>query len=210
MIYEKLMNIQQELKAPKNQYNSFGKYNYRNLEDIEEALKPLLLKYKCCLVIEDDVVAVGDRVYVKATAILFGIEDGADFIKSTAFAREALTQKGMNDAQITGSSSSYARKYCVSGLFLIDDTKDPDSNEDNPEPKKKTTKPKVALMTEAQKTTFKNKIQEIEPLAENKEFYVVANALGISNETTTEKEFKDIWAKEEKAKFKTLEDLLLV
>lgn len=114
--------IQQSLNAPKNQYNSFGKYNYRNCEDILMALKPLL--GECVLVINDEVVAVGDRIYVKATAT---IKLGNDSESATAYARESLTKKGMDDGQITGSTSSYARKYALNGLLLIDDNKDADS-----------------------------------------------------------------------------------
>jgi len=121
---EKLIAIQSELKAPKNQFNSFGKYNYRNAEDILEALKPLLKKHECLLTISDEIVEVGGRIYVKATASIF---DGKYTLTASAFAREEEVKKGMDSAQITGSSSSYARKIALSGLFLIDDTKDPDS-----------------------------------------------------------------------------------
>lgn len=133
-----LNDIQQHLKAPKSQYNSFGKYSYRNCEDILEAVKPLLGKNT--LVVSDEVVLIGDRYYVKATAELLN-EKGESQGISSAFARETLEQKGMNDAQITGSTSSYARKYALNGLFLIDDTKDDDSRE----PKEsKVVPPKVA------------------------------------------------------------------
>ena len=119
---EILNKIQKELKAPKNQYNSFGKYHYRNCEDILEAVKPLL--GTAILTLSDEVVNIGDSNYVKATAT---ITDGDKQASATAYAREAKEQKGMNDAQITGSSSSYARKYALNGLFLIDDTKDDDT-----------------------------------------------------------------------------------
>jgi hypothetical protein len=118
-----LSSIQQKLNAPKNQYNSFGKYNYRNCEDILMALKPLL--GKCILIINDEMVAIGDRVYVKATAT---ISLGVESISASAFAREALTKKGMDDSQVTGATSSYARKYALNGLLLIDDNKDADSH----------------------------------------------------------------------------------
>lgn len=124
MIYEKLQKIQQQLKAPKDQYNSFGKYNYRNLEGILEALKPLLAEHKCLLTISDEIVQVGDRIYVKATASL---QDGELQLVVEAYAREAQEKKGMDEAQITGAASSYARKYALNGLFLIDDVKDPDT-----------------------------------------------------------------------------------
>lgn len=121
-----LLQIQSELKAPKNQHNSYGNYDYRSAEDILQAVKPLLAKYKGSLYLTDDVIAVGSHCYVKATAIF---NDGSKQTKVTAFAREDETRKGMSAPQITGTASSYARKYALNGLFLIDDTKDPDTNE---------------------------------------------------------------------------------
>src|SRR5690625_4850385 len=120
---EKLRDMQVELKAPKNQYNSFGKYNYRSAEDIIEAVKPLNQKYGVTLTLSDEPIAVGDRVYIKATA---RITDDEEYLEITAYAREALNKKGMDDSQITGTASSYARKYALNGLYLIDDTKDAD------------------------------------------------------------------------------------
>lgn len=127
-----LMEIQKELKAPKGQFNKFGNYKYRSCEDIIEAVKPLAAKHKCSVIISDDIVEVGGRVYVKATASL--VSD-SDRVETTGFAREAETRKGMDDSQITGSASSYARKYALNGLFAIDDTKDADAtNEHNDNP----------------------------------------------------------------------------
>lgn len=123
---ERLLRIQQELKAPKKQFNAFAKYNYRSCEDILEALKPLLDKNKCVLVITDKVVPVLNRVYVEATATLYG-SDGKEIAKTSAYAREEEQQKGKDASQITGSASSYARKYALNGLFGIDDTKDADT-----------------------------------------------------------------------------------
>jgi hypothetical protein len=123
---KELIEIQSELKAPKGQYNSFGKYKYRSAEDILEAVKPLLAKNHCHLTLTDEVVMVGDRYYVKATAIL---TNGEDAISTTAYAREDLDKKGMDGSQITGTASSYARKYALNGLFCIDDTKDADTDE---------------------------------------------------------------------------------
>lgn len=120
----KLTTIQSTLKAPKSQYNSFGKYHYRNCEDILEAVKPLLSENGLVLIVQDDIVQIGDRFYVKATAT---ITDGENTLSNSAFARESLDKKGMDDAQITGATSSYARKYALNGLLLIDDTKDADS-----------------------------------------------------------------------------------
>lgn len=121
---EKLIKIQNELSVPKNQFNSFGNYNYRSCEDILEAVKPLLQREGILMTITDEVVCVGDRNYVKATVHLF---DGTKDVSFTAYAREEETKKGMDGSQITGASSSYARKYALNGLFLIDDTKDSDS-----------------------------------------------------------------------------------
>ena len=125
-LYEKLSIIQSKLKAPKNQYNSFGKYNYRSCEDILEGLKPLLLEYKATVTLSDEIKQIGDRYYLEATATFVDTEKG-DKIEVKALAREDETKKGMDLAQVTGSVSSYARKYALNGLFAIDDTKDSDA-----------------------------------------------------------------------------------
>lgn len=122
----KLMEIQHRLKAPKGQYNSFGKYKYRSCEDILEAVKPIIYELGCDLTLSDEVVLIGDRYYIKATARLKG-EDTDEV--TTAYAREDLDKKGMDGSQITGTASSYARKYALNGLFCIDDTKDADTDE---------------------------------------------------------------------------------
>lgn len=132
-IYEKLSLIQCELKAPKNQYNSFGKYNYRNCEDILEAVKPLCKKNRVTLVLSDEAVSIDDWHYIKATARIIDW-DSNKVIECSAYARESQSKKGMDDGQITGSTSSYARKYALNGLFNIDDSKDSDT----PELKKET------------------------------------------------------------------------
>ena len=129
-IHSKLQGIQSSLKAPKGQTNKFGGYAYRSAEDILTAVKPLLDEWNCTLVITDDVVEVGGRVYVKAAAVLADTE-GEYTIQANGFAREAETRKGMDDSQITGSASSYARKYALNGLFAIDDTKDADATNDH-------------------------------------------------------------------------------
>lgn len=167
---EKLMNIQQELKCNKGQYNSFGKYKYRSCEDILESVKPLLKKHKCILTINDELLVFGDnnaiqyeetyydkelkkenirhvvvggqRFYIKATATITDIEKG-ESISNTAYAREEEDKKGMDGSQITGTSSSYARKYALNGLFAIDDTKDADTDE-------------YTKQTKAKKTTTKS------------------------------------------------------
>ena len=140
-IYEKLLKAQVELKAPKGQYNSFGKYKYRSCEDILEALKPVLDKFKLTLFIKDDVIEVNTRNYVKATITLVNIEKPDEQIQVSALAREEETKKGMDGSQITGASSSYARKYALNGMFMIDDTKDSDST--NTHGKDKTEQEKV-------------------------------------------------------------------
>ena len=144
-IYEKLAIIQAELKAPKGQYNSFGKYAYRSCEDILEALKPLLKEHKATVVISDDIVDKGDRYYVKAVAQFIDVESDAGPIISTAFAREPAEKKGQDASQITGSASSYARKYALNGLFCIDDNKDADAT--NTGNTKKTTKTATQVVT---------------------------------------------------------------
>ena len=126
-IYEKLNKIQSELKAPKGQYNKFGKYSYRSCEDILEALKPHLLKYGCVVTLTDDMQLIGDRYYLKATATITDAESGKS-VSNVALAREDKERAGMSESQITGTASSYARKYALNGLFLIDDTKDADTD----------------------------------------------------------------------------------
>lgn len=150
-IYEKLSNIQKELKAPKGQYNKFGNYKYRSCEDILEAVKPLCHKYRLTLVINDEIQVVSERYYVKAVATLYDFDSDKAII-SSAYARESLTKKGMDESQITGTSSSYARKYALNGLFNIDDTKDNDTNEakeqqENTPKEKKITKDQKAIIT---------------------------------------------------------------
>lgn len=125
---EKLMHIQHELKAPKNLRNNFGGYNYRNAESILEALKPLLVKYGATVTITDTIEDIGGRIYVKATATIYDVNHAIiPTISVDAYAREAETKKGMDDAQVTGATSSYARKYALNGLFLLDDTQDVDT-----------------------------------------------------------------------------------
>ena len=128
-LYERLSNIQMELKAPKNQYNSFGKYKYRSCEDILEGVKPVCNKYRVTLVIKDEISSLqnNDRVYVKAIATLYDW-DSDNSISNYAYAREEETKKGMDSSQVTGATSSYARKYALNGLFNIDDTKDADTD----------------------------------------------------------------------------------
>lgn len=125
-ITEKIIHIQKELKAPKSNYNSFGNYKYRSAEDILEAIKPLNAEQGLLLTIRDEPILIGDWHYIKATAT---ITDGKESHEVTAYARESLNKKGMDESQITGTASSYARKYALNGLYLIDDTKDADTDE---------------------------------------------------------------------------------
>jgi len=144
--YEKLAIVQGELIAPKNQFNKFGNYNYRSCEDILEGLKPCLKKVKAVVQISDEMILIGDRYYIKATATLIDCEDGFS-ISNTAYAREEEAVKGMSASQVTGSASSYARKYALNGLFAIDDVKDADSRDNSknePEQKKATEQKKPA------------------------------------------------------------------
>lgn len=125
-IFVTLQSIQQSLVAPKGQYNSFGKYSYRSAEDILEALKPILQEHDAVLILQDGIVQIGDRYYVEATATLYAV---GETIGTTAYAREDDSKKGMDGSQVTGAASSYARKYALNGLFMIDDNKDPDTDE---------------------------------------------------------------------------------
>lgn len=132
---EKIVAIQSELIAPKGQYNSFGKYNYRSCEDILEGVKPLLAKHGLVLTIQDSIDLIGDRFYVKATAT---ITDGKEQLSTSAYARESLDKKGMDASQVTGATSSYARKYALNGLLAIDDAKDADTMDNSKKPVQQT------------------------------------------------------------------------
>lgn len=168
-IYEKLLAIQTELKAPKSQYNSFGKYNYRNCEDILEAVKPICKKHNAVLLLSDKIVFVETRHYIEATAMLVDCEKPDSVITVTAYAREEESKKGMDGSQVTGASSSYARKYALNGLFNIDDTKDSDTTNHGENANKSVTaqnkeqpnnKP---VMTKAQKLQILIKNTNVEP-----------------------------------------------
>jgi len=124
-VYQSLLQIQRHLKAPKSQYNEFGKYNYRKAEDIMEAVKPMLEEYRCVLTCSDDVIFIDGRHYIKSTVTILQIDDGSSY-STTAYAREEESKKGMDGSQVTGASSSYARKYALNGLFCIDDGVDSD------------------------------------------------------------------------------------
>lgn len=159
---EKLLKVQELLKAPKNQRNDFGKYNYRSCEDIFESVKPLLKEQGLTLRLNDDLVLIGDRYYIKATAIL---SDGNETIENVAYAREEENKKGMDGSQITGASSSYARKYALNGLFLIDDVKDSDA----------TNQGEIATKEDAEKYTLsfgKHSGKTLKELVETEKKYI--------------------------------------
>lgn len=145
---EKIREVQTQIKAPKNLYNSFGKYKYRNAEGILEAVKPYLSGYNLCLTLSDEIVQVGERYYVKATATIYD-GTGSGSMSVSAYAREAVAKKGMDDSQITGTASSYARKYALNGLFLLDDTKDADTDENRIERENRQAEKKTISKTEA-------------------------------------------------------------
>lgn len=135
-VYEKLLLVQKKLNAPKSKFNKFGGYNYRSCEDILDGVKPLLVEVKATLFMTDDVIQIAERIYVKTTAKFVDIESG-EVVENTAYAREPLAMKGMADSQITGASSTYARKYALNGLFCIDDTVDEDTSETSDDERKK-------------------------------------------------------------------------
>lgn len=176
-IYEKLSAIQQELKAPKGQYNSFGKYKYRSCEDILEAVKPICAKHKTALVLLDDIREVSGRFYVVAQAQLHDCESD-NAVTATAFAREPDEKKGMDDSQITGTASSYARKYALNGLFCIDDTKDADTDEYKQQEKKPSKEEMDAFnkqyKREVEKNTCKDCGMPIYPVTHDGKTYSVA------------------------------------
>lgn len=167
-VYDKLLKVQSELKAPKSQYNNFGKYAYRSCEDILESLKPLLAEVKAVVTLEDEITQIGDRIYVKAIATFTDIEN-AEKVAVSAYAREEENKKGMDGSQITGASSSYARKYALNGLFAIDDNKDSDTTNNHGKDKNKA------------ETKEKNTGAGLSD-AQVKRLYAIAYGVGISRE----------------------------
>lgn len=183
------MTVQSKLKAPKNQYNSFGNYKYRSCEDILEGLKPILAENKALVVLTDTIEQIGDRIYVKATATFVDVESG-EKLEVNALAREDETKKGMDLAQITGSVSSYARKYALNGLFCIDDTKDSDAtnthgNDDNSKPSKNA--PQSTEGHQGSTGTPTGKLSE----KQVKRLYAIANNKGIKPEQVKQAILKD-------------------
>lgn len=172
-IYEKLLKIQSELKAPKNQHNHFGNYDYRSCEDILEAVKPLCKENKVVLNISDEIVMIGQRYYVRATATLVDLENTKDdciqTIENVAYAREEEQKKGMDGSQVTGATSSYARKYALNGLFCIDDTKDADTDAFKKQQDRGNNKPQ---------NTYQKPVQQTPKLiseAQRKRLFAIAN-----------------------------------
>lgn len=196
----KLLKIQTDLKAPKGQFNKFGNYKYRSCEDILEAVKPLLAREGCTLTLSDEIVEIGGRVYVKATASL---TDGTTAERVTAYAREEESKKGMDASQVTGAASSYARKYALNGLFCIDDTKDADTeefeNEKNQtdstvksEETKATSKEEQeqAEVTTTKEPTYREKVIDF-ARRRNIPFTELAKDYGL-NASTTEERFAEV------------------
>lgn len=177
---DKLLKIQIELKAPKNQYNSFGEYRYRSCEDILEAVKPLLKETNSVLLLSDEITEVGERIYVKATATL---KDEKDSISVSAFAREVEEKKKLDGSQLTGVASSYARKYALNGLFCIDDTKDADTDEC-------VQKANQTKVTAKKEPTYREKVIDFAK-RRNIPFTELAKDYGL-NASTTEERFAEV------------------
>ena len=192
-VYEKLLSIQTALKAPKNQYNAFGKYNYRNCEDILEAVKPLCKEHKAVLYLTDDIVTVGERYYVQAKAIFIDTESN-EKLCAIAYAREEETKKGMDGSQVTGASSSYARKYALNGLFDIDDTKDSDTTNTHGKDDD-ADKPKAPTKKNKPKTTREMLIDKLNEKGIDLNAYAKEKGL---NKDTSEETYKMLLAELEK------------
>lgn len=180
-VYAKLMNVQSQLKCNKSQYNSFGKYNYRSCEDTVESVKPLLKKEGLLLTLSDEIVNIADRFYVKATATVIDTTDEKS-ISVSAFAREEKDKKGMDGSQVTGASSSYARKYALNGLFAIDDTKDSDATNTGDKPKET---PKDNPQEAPKGTPRERLISRLNELGINVNAYAKANNLNGKTDAET-------------------------
>lgn len=188
---KELLAIQSKLKAPKSQMNTFGHFKYRSCEDILEAVKPLLAENNCVLTIADDIILVGDRIYVKATATFMNSEGNT--IITTALAREEEEKRGMDAAQITGAASSYARKYALNGLFCIDDTKDPDATNDGSD-KSTDTKSKDVKSKEVKSTTNNPPRNIVQQLTGNKRHPDLDVAIQCMKECDTAESISAQWA----------------
>lgn len=191
---KELLQIQSELKAPKGQFNAYGKYKYRSCEDILEAVKPILKKNNCTLLLSDSLIYVGDRYYIKATATLVNAEGKS--VSTEAYAREEETKKGMDASQITGASSSYARKYALNGLLCIDDNKDSDTTntgDNTPAAPAKTSKEDNAEVEKAiaEINAAKSKEELINAIAKYKGNKSVINNLAFINAVNNNKYAKE-------------------
>ncbi|MEG1582203.1 MAG: ERF family protein [Clostridia bacterium] len=187
-IYEKLLEVQGLIKSPKSQTNEFGKYKYRSCEDILEAIKPLLQKVKLTLILNDDLQMIGERYYIKATARLIDVENGVELL-NTAFAREEEVKKGMDGSQITGASSSYARKYALNGLFNIDDTKDSDTTNKNELATKGQVERMAELNVKMSGIKAKYNIEKLEELTfQQADFVIRSKEKALQKEEQTKKE----------------------
>ena len=197
---KRLIAIQQKLKAPKGQYNSFGKYNYRNCEDILEAVKPLLSESGLALILNDDVISIDGRFYIKAVANLYD-ENGKIIATTSAIAREEEAKKGMDGSQVTGASSSYARKYALNGLFAIDDTKDSDSTNNGKEPANKKPSAKIGpVEEESAEPVITNDLdiyEGLKTMADTKRAfaYFQEQLPNVSDKTKFRKEYQQIYNK---------------
>ena len=203
-IYKALSAIQSELKAPKSQYNEFGRYKYRKAEDILEAVKPLLSSNGCTLICADELVLIGERYYIRATATITCVEDGSS-VSTTAFAREEEDKKGMDGSQITGASSSYARKYALNGLFCIDDTADSDTtNVGDSKPEKNFGKKPVQKSAESRTEPQKNSgTADMMPGGKLYDKIVIAHATG--KVAKSGKDYRTTWAEQVNANDDMLE-----
>lgn len=210
---KELTDIQTELKVPKNQYNSFGKYKYRSLEDITEAVRPHLKAHECTLTMNDDVIVLGNRFYIKATATITN-RDGEQ-VSVSAYAREPETKKGMDDSQITGTASSYARKYACNGLFCIDDSKDADMDEMHNETKARAQKNKTASTSDSNASTVSNRNEHVDELTAEIKKYAdehnmtmreIAKDYSLNNKTATAERLKEVLADLKKGEQTSMED----
>ena len=200
-LFQKLLKIQAELKAPKGQYNSFGKYKYRSLEDINESVKPLNEKHGVLVTIKDEVEAIGNRIYIVAIVTAIDVDNPADTYEVKAYAREEETKKGMDGAQITGSASSYARKYAMNALYLIDETKDPDTDEQHNQSRSKR-QPKQDLELQGKQNFLAEKAPLFEKLGLSKGTFYAGLGKRLGKEDAIEAPLSEIleatkrWLKE--------------
>ena len=194
-IYTKLSAIQSALKAPKSQYNEFGRYKYRKAEDILEAVKPLLSANGCALTCTDELILVGDRYYIKATAIITCTEDGSS-VQTTAFAREEAEKKGMDGSQVTGASSSYARKYALNGLLCIDDTADSDTtNVGETKPEKNSGRKPVQKVVEPNPAPEKSS-GKADMMPGGKLYAMVIEYFATGKKSKSGKDYRTAWAEQ--------------